>query len=648
MKIHSRKSWYLLLLFFFFFFIRAGHVSATTSRILKGGVKPLSQWELVGRAPPYEVLEISIGLKQHRFEELEKLLGQASDPSHSDYGQWLSSERIQTLVKPVDGSHETLFSWLSTCTVVKTSAIDISAAGDWIYVSIPVYSLERLLQAKYYVYKHAEHGDTVIRTLEWSLPQDIADVVDVIEPTTSFMRPQAQLFYRAPETPWEDEDRMPTYQELVEEDILERGKMEIPAAADLPANPSVMQACNRVAIAPLCLRVLYGTNDYHVHNDKKAGVGIVNFIGESANRSDVRLFLEKYHPDAAAGGADEAFNVTLIAGAEDQQSPNTPEQMKAHKGYEGALDAQTVLGISWPLPLSLYNVGGKPPFKIVGNHTKNSNEPYLTWLRYMKTLDRVPSVISISYAEDEKSVPVDYARRVCAEFAQLGARGVTVLVASGDYGVGRQDQCGNEDGQGQKFAPSFPASCPYVTAVGATRFLEPEIVAFDARNNFSSGGGFSNIFARPAYQRDAVEAYLDQLGDTYAGFYNPNGRAFPDLSAMGYHYAVIYNGTARLQDGTSASTPTVASIIALVNDALEAEGRPPLGFLNPWLYAVGHRAFTDVTWGSNLGCNSSGFPALKGWDPTTGFGTPWFPALKALAMKARFRLGTPWYYLENI
>lgn len=55
--------------------------------------------------------------------------------------------------------------------------------------------------------------------------------------------------------------------------------------------------------------------------------------------------------------------------------------------------------------------------------------------------------------------------------------------------------------------------------------------------------------------------------------------------------------------GTSASTPAVSAIFALVNDALLAAGKSPLGFLNPWLYKRGHKAFTDVTSGSAVGCS---------------------------------------------
>jgi tripeptidyl-peptidase I len=77
--------------------------------------------------------------------------------------------------------------------------------------------------------------------------------------------------------------------------------------------------------------------------------------------------------------------------------------------------------------------------------------------------------------------------------------------------------------------------------------------------------------------------------------------------------------------GSSASSPTFAAVIALVNDALLAKGRKPLGFLNPWIYGGAYKALTDVTAGSSFGCNTSGFPAQEGWDAATGFGTPVSP-----------------------
>jgi len=56
-------------------------------------------------------------------------------------------------------------------------------------------------------------------------------------------------------------------------------------------------------------------------------------------------------------------------------------------------------------------------------------------------------------------------------------------------------------------------SCPFVTAVGATQNINPEVTA-----SFS-GGGFSRLFPAPAYQTEAVSKYLKGLGPKYAGLY---------------------------------------------------------------------------------------------------------------------------------
>jgi hypothetical protein len=103
-----------------------------------------------------------------------------------------------------------------------------------------------------------------------------------------------------------------------------------------------------------------------------------------------------------------------------------------------------------------------------------------------------------------------------------------------------------------------------------------------------------------------------------------SGAADPDVSAQGYQYAIVWNGTKHLVDGTSASAPTFTAIVALLNDALLAAGRPVLGFMNLLIWEAGAsgQGFTDITSGNNKGCNGPGFPATDGWDPASGWGTP--------------------------
>lgn len=225
-------------------------------------------------------------------------------------------------------------------------------------------------------------------------------------------------------------------------------------------------------------------------------------------------------------------------------------------------------------------------------------------------------------------MPEDYALKVCNLFMQLGARGVSVLFSSGDSGPGGSCKS-NVDNTTTVFQPTFPAGCPYVTAVGATTSSSPERAV-----SFSSGG-FSIYHAQPSYQSAVVGKYLDSIGDTYAAFYNHTGRGIPDVAAQGQQFVVIDKSRSALLSGTSASSPVFAGVVALLNAARKAQGQPGLGFLNPFLYENAD-ALTDITTGAGVGCQGAGgglpasgarWNATAGWDPVTGLGTPKFAAL---------------------
>lgn len=149
-----------------------------------------------------------------------------------------------------------------------------------------------------------------------------------------------------------------------------------------------------------------------------------------------------------------------------------------------------------------------------------------------------------------------------------------------------------------------------MTSVGATTGVPETSAPF-------SSGGFSNVFTQPSYQASAVSAFLTKLGNTNAGKFNRAGRAFPDVAAMGDNVEIVSGGQTGLVAGTSCSSPIFASIISLINDRLAAAGKPPLGFLNPFLYGAAASTFTDITTGNNPGCNTNGFPAVAGWDPVS-------------------------------
>jgi kumamolisin len=190
-------------------------------------------------------------------------------------------------------------------------------------------------------------------------------------------------------------------------------------------------------------------------------------------------------------------------------------------------------------------------------------------------------------------------------FLKLAAAGVNVFVSSGDGG-----SCPNRQGQtgGGLLQVSYASSDPMVVAVGGTSLtLAADSTVQDETAWTDSGGGVSTVFARPPYQ-----AGLNVPGST---------RLVPDVSLAADRllggYAVS-QGIPFMAGGTSWGTPMWAGFCALMNEAREKEGRPPLAFLNPLLYPLlGTPAFRDIQQGSN-----GKYQAGPGYDLVTGLGVP--------------------------
>jgi len=231
----------------------------------------------------------------------------------------------------------------------------------------------------------------------------------------------------------------------------------------------------------------------------------------------------------------------------------------------------------------------------------------------------VPWVVSVSYGEPEESIELSYALRLDIELQKIALRGVSVLYASGDDGVGcHRGACVN--------MPNWPASSPFVTSVGGFVLEGAGKLVGDT----ISSGGFSNFYPQTKYQAAAVNAYFSGSLPPKKQF-NATGRAMPDVSSFSENVIVYQNGFAEPVGGTSCAAPVWCGIIALINDVLISKGKKSLGFLNPALYQIGAStpsAFFDITKGSNGNGCCQGFSARQGWDPITGWGGPNYPNLR--------------------
>lgn len=360
-------------------------------------------------------------------------------------------------------------------------------------------------------------------------------------------------------------------------------------------------------------------NDFGIHVGVYPSVlrkryNISDTVGSHPNNSQVvAQFLQQYYSPSDLKEFFKIFGSSFVH-LDTIAKEIGPDSGRS--GVEASLDTQYIMSTGANITTWFWSTGGL--------HEKQ--EPFLEWMVAISNTTQVPWVHSVSYGDNEDSLSVDYMKRINTEFQKAGVRGLSMLFASGDDGANCIDN--------KKFRPSFPASSPFVTTVGGTAFVNPFTDSAEYAYGIS-GGGFSNVFAQQPYQTADVENYLKTGPHMPAStFFNKSGRAYPDISSVCNHFWVVNNlvpvpGIL----GTSASTPSVAGIISLLNDLRLHNGKPSMGFLNPFLYK-NRAAMYDVTSGHNEGCDPGdrGFTASEGWDPVTGNGTPNYPLLAKAAL----------------
>ena len=210
-------------------------------------------------------------------------------------------------------------------------------------------------------------------------------------------------------------------------------------------------------------------------------------------------------------------------------------------------------------------------------------------------------------------------------FEQMAVQGQSIFVSSGDtdaYPTGTNI--------------AFPDDSPHVTVVGGTSLQtsgpggtwEAEAV-WNWNNaagctdtpNMGCGGGVSTNYAIPLWQTN-----VNVITTTNHG--SKTMRNMPDVALTADEVFVYLGGTNWCVAGTSCAAPLWAGFTALVNQQAAASNSPPVGFLNPALYAIGAgpnytNDFRDTTNGNNFWSGSpTNFPAVSGYDLSTGWGTP--------------------------
>jgi hypothetical protein len=208
-------------------------------------------------------------------------------------------------------------------------------------------------------------------------------------------------------------------------------------------------------------------------------------------------------------------------------------------------------------------------------------------------------------------------------FQQFAAQGQSFFQASGDFGAFSS-------------AVDEPADDPYVTVVGGTTLTTTtngdwsseaawQVAASSDGPALASGGGISTVYTIPEWQQ-GISMTTNQ-GSTYT-------RCVPDVALVADNITVFWGNDSDFgisvplpEGGTSLAAPLWAGFMALVNQQAADNGQPPVGFINPALYAIGkstnyQSCFHDITTGYNTNSSSpTKFKAVTGYDLCTGWGT---------------------------
>lgn len=541
-----------------------------------------AEWEDAGPAHAAAPVRVAFAVRQRRGVARAECAA-VSHPDSPRYGEHLSLDALTGRVALPRSAHAVRRFLLDGG--VDAARVAVAPAFDFVRAELTAAEAARLLEADVRVRRHPS-GAEVVHAASYSLPAGVAGHVDFVGGLTRLpnMRKRQPRFASA----------------------------RAAAGASTGDNPNV---------TPAFAKKYYDFPASLPEGASTAAVAEFPYTGAA-----------EYYVESNLQAYTAANNLSMPQ-VTTRGGPNLPGQCPLATGdtcVESTLDIEVLAGFT-----------GLPELAFWITPTNGTIEPFLEWTMALAAAADVESVHSVSFGDPERSFTPEYLYRIDDELAKLCSRGVTVLVASGDCGV--QDDCK----QSSCASPNadFPASSPHTVGVGATQILSGgEVVSSTATGSrITSGGMFSRVFPRPSYADAAASAYFARAPSLPTFPFNRTGSFSADVSMVGHNYPVSIAGRTQSVDGTSASTPAMAAVIAVVNAGRAAAGMPPVGLFTPALYtdSAVQAAFYDVTSGNNACgetvCCSSGFEAVQGWDPASGVGTPRVQKLMAALTGARYR-----------
>lgn len=238
-------------------------------------------WTFVRNAYADESVKLRVSLKQQNVEDLYQKVMEVSTPDHASYGQHYEGHELRSLLKPSEETSNVAISWLQDSNITA-----ITDDGDYVLFTSSVETANKLLNTKFSWYSNAEN-QKVIRALFYSVPAEVANHINFVQPTTRFGSLNA----------------LGSTVEKIDTGAPFDGSVSFVGAAVQAPNIT----CN-LTITPECLLDLYNVHyKGNASNGNTAGFG--SFLEEYARYSDYELFEQKYLPYAVGENASVPSNI---------------------------------------------------------------------------------------------------------------------------------------------------------------------------------------------------------------------------------------------------------------------------------------------------------------------------------------------------
>jgi subtilase family serine protease len=421
-----------------------------------------------------------------------------------------------------------------------------------------------------------------------------------------------------------------------------------------PPSQAQCNAIGRRCWAPEPFQIAYNLPALYAAGNRGQGVtvAVVDSFGSQTIRADLNNFSTQFglphmcgEDNHACAAGDPNFSILCVQACTDAKAP-PPTAKDPGLENKNLWEVEVSLDVEWVhavAPLANIILVTTPTAEVLGEQ----GFPQMMNSEQFVIDHGLAQVISQSFGAGEPTFNGGTAAllNLRGAFKSAQAHNVTVFASSGDFGNSNVSKTPVSSPNAMPLLPfpnvGWPGSDPLVTSVGGTYLCANANTGSRVADSVSppvncqshpgvtevgwvaAGGGFSQVFAKPAYQ-----STLPPGSNTGANAHNTRGVPDVGMEASSRTGVLVYDGgNWFIVGGTSVSSPTFAAVVAIADQV----NGSPLGFINPALYKIGANPsryandFFDVTTGNNdnfMSPQDPNYAATPGWDPVTGLGTP--------------------------